>query len=41
MIDWDLLDRRMRHKVVMDGRNILDPEELRSRGYIYRAVGRP
>ncbi len=40
-IDWDLLDRRMRHKVVVDGRNILDPEELRSRGYLYRAVGRP
>ncbi|MEA3325372.1 MAG: nucleotide sugar dehydrogenase [Euryarchaeota archaeon] len=40
-IDWDLLDRRMRHKVVVDGRNILDPEELRLRGYLYRAVGRP
>jgi len=40
-IDWDMLDRRMRHKVVVDGRNILDPEELRSRGYLYRAVGRP
>jgi len=39
-IDWDILDRRMRHKVVVDGRNILDPEELRSRGYLYRAVGR-
>jgi UDPglucose 6-dehydrogenase len=38
-IDWDLLDRRMRHKVVVDGRGILDPEELRSRGYLYRAVG--
>ena len=39
-IDWDLLDGRMRHKVVVDGRNILDPEELRLRGYLYRAVGR-
>ncbi|MCK4459241.1 MAG: nucleotide sugar dehydrogenase [Methanosarcinales archaeon] len=40
-IDWDLLGRLMRHKVVVDGRGILDPEELRSRGYLYRAVGRP
>jgi len=40
-IDWDMLDRRMRHKVVVNGRNILDPGELRSRGYLYRAVGRP
>jgi UDP-N-acetyl-D-mannosaminuronate dehydrogenase len=40
-IDWDLLDRRMRHNVVVDGRNILDPEALRLRGYLYRAVGRP
>ena len=39
-IDWDLLDRRMRHKVVVDGRGILNPEELRLRGYLYRAVGR-
>ncbi|HIE31461.1 MAG TPA: nucleotide sugar dehydrogenase, partial [Methanosarcinales archaeon] len=41
MIDWDRLGRRMRHKVVVDGRGILDPVELRSRGYLYRAVGRP
>jgi nucleotide sugar dehydrogenase len=40
-INWDILDRRMRHKVVVDGRNILDPEELRLRGYLYQAVGRP
>ena len=38
-IDWDLPDRKMRHKVVVDGRGILDPEELRLRGYLYRAVG--
>ncbi len=40
-IDWDLLGRRMRHKVVVDGRGVLDPEELRLRRYLYRAVGRP
>lgn len=40
-IDWDRIGRRMRHKVVVNGRNILDPGELRSRGYLYRAVGRP
>ncbi|MEA1908164.1 MAG: nucleotide sugar dehydrogenase [Euryarchaeota archaeon] len=40
-ISWDRIGRLMRHKVVVDGRNILDPEELRSIGYLYQAVGRP
>ena len=40
-VDWDRIGRLMRHKVVVDGRNILDPEELRSMGYLYQAVGRP
>ena len=40
-INWDRIGRLMRHKVVVDGRNILDPEELRSIGYLYQAVGRP
>jgi nucleotide sugar dehydrogenase len=40
-LDWDLLGERMRHKVVVDGRGILDPAMLRSRGYLYKAVGRP
>jgi nucleotide sugar dehydrogenase len=39
-IDWDRIGRLMRHRVVVDGRNILDPEELRSIGYLYQAVGR-
>jgi len=40
-LDWDMLGERMRHKVVVDGRGILDPKELRSAGYLYKAVGRP
>jgi len=40
-VDWDRIGRLMRYKVIVDGRGILDPEELRSRGYLYRAVGRP
>ncbi len=38
-INWDRIGRLMRHRVVVDGRNILDPEELRLKGYLYQAVG--
>jgi len=40
-LNWNRIGRLMRHKVVVDGRNILDPEELRLKGYLYRAVGGP
>lgn len=40
-IDWDRISKRMRHKVVVDGRGVVDAAALRDRGYLYRAVGRP
>mgnify|MGYP006325261153 CR=1 FL=1 len=31
---------RMRQRVLVDGRNMLDPEELRSHGFEYEGIGR-
>jgi hypothetical protein len=30
----------MRQRVLVDGRNMLDPEELRSHGFAYEGIGR-
>lgn len=39
-IDWSLIARRMRRRVVIDGRNALDPAPLRAAGFRYRGLGR-
>jgi hypothetical protein len=31
----------MRNRVLVDGRNLLDPEELRAHGFVYEGIGRP
>jgi UDPglucose 6-dehydrogenase len=31
----------MRTPIVVDGRNVLDPEAMRSLGFVYEGVGRP
>jgi hypothetical protein len=31
----------MRRPVLVDGRNLLDPEVVRSHGFVYLGVGRP
>jgi hypothetical protein len=31
----------MRHRVIVDGRNLLDPESMRALGYVYEGIGRP
>ena len=31
----------MRRPVIVDGRNLLDPEELRAHGFVYEGIGRP
>jgi len=40
-LDWDRARQVMRHPVLVDGRNCLDPGEIARRGFRYRAVGRP
>ena len=32
---------RMRGNVVLDGRNVLDPDKLRTLGLVYEGIGRP
>ena len=39
--DWDDIGRKLKHKVVFDGRNIYDAQQLRERGFVYVGVGRP
>jgi UDPglucose 6-dehydrogenase len=40
-LDWDRARQVMRHPVLVDGRNCLDPGEIARLGFRYRAVGRP
>lgn len=40
-LDPDTFGERMQHKRIIDGRNVLDPEQWRGAGWVYRALGRP
>lgn len=39
-IDWDKLRRFMRRHIIVDGRNLYDPQEVTARGFVYWGVGR-
>ncbi len=39
-LDWERIKRFMRRPVVVDGRNLYDPADLRGRGFVYAGVGR-
>jgi UDPglucose 6-dehydrogenase len=39
-VDWPSLAARMRSPVLVDGRNMLDPEAMRAAGFTYDAIGR-
>ena len=39
-IDWRRAGRLMRNRLLIDGRNVYDGEELRSQGFKYQGVGR-
>ena len=41
MPEWGDVERRLKAKVVFDGRNIYDPVALRARGFTYVGIGRP
>lgn len=38
---WEVVRRSMNHPAVFDGRNIYNPEEMRSFGFYYTSIGRP
>jgi UDPglucose 6-dehydrogenase len=39
-LDWQAAAERMPGRVVVDGRNLLDPAPLRAAGFAYEGVGR-
>ena len=39
--DWAALGRSMARPLLVDGRNMLDPDELRAAGFAYEGIGRP
>ena len=39
-LDLDRVHRGLRYPIVLDGRNIFDPEHMASRGFTYHSVGR-
>ena len=40
-LDWAAAAERMRGRVIIDGRNLLDPEAMRVLGFAYEGIGRP
>jgi UDPglucose 6-dehydrogenase len=40
-LDWAEAGARMRNRLVVDGRNLLDPVQLRALGFAYEGIGRP
>jgi UDPglucose 6-dehydrogenase len=39
-LDWNQVAERMRGRLVIDGRNSLDPDWVRAAGFVYEGVGR-
>jgi UDP-N-acetyl-D-mannosaminuronic acid dehydrogenase len=37
--DWEKIGKELRNKVIVDGRQIVDPARVRGMGYIYRGIG--
>jgi UDPglucose 6-dehydrogenase len=40
-LDWSEVAKRMRTRLVVDGRNVLDADALRALGFTYEGIGRP
>ena len=40
MPDFDKLGQLMKQKVILDGRNIYEPDEVRGKGFVYYSIGR-
>ena len=39
-LDWSVVAERMAGRLVIDGRNFLDPDVVRAAGFIYEGIGR-
>jgi UDPglucose 6-dehydrogenase len=40
-LDFDRLHKLLKYPIVIDGRNLYDPEAMAARGFTYYSVGRP
>jgi UDPglucose 6-dehydrogenase len=40
-LDLDRLQTALRYPIVIDGRNLYDPQEMLAHGFTYLSVGRP
>jgi UDPglucose 6-dehydrogenase len=40
-LDWAAAREQMRGDVLVDGRNLLDPDAMRALGFVYEGIGRP
>jgi len=40
-LDMDRLQQELKYPIVIDGRNLYDPEMMAARGFTYYSVGRP
>ena len=38
--DWELVKQKMKQKVIFDGRNLFDLQDMQSQGFYYNAIGR-
>ncbi|WP_281279317.1 hypothetical protein [Desulfobotulus mexicanus] len=38
--DFDEMEIRLKNRILVDGRNLYEPERLHSAGWIYEAIGR-
>ena len=39
-LDWKRIKTKMHHPILVDGRNFLDPAEMKALGFEYRGMGR-
>jgi len=39
-LDWSMIKKQMKKPVIIDGRNLLDPRQMKAHGFIYEGVGR-
>jgi UDPglucose 6-dehydrogenase len=40
VLDLDRIRKLMNHPIIIDGRNIFDPEKMEEKGFIYKSIGR-
>jgi UDPglucose 6-dehydrogenase len=40
-LDWAEAGTRMRNRLIIDGRNLLDAAQIRALGFTYEGIGRP